>query len=349
MSMFFRCYGYFSFENEAEAKRNFEILKTRDDTWYLYCPEELSLEHQKIVFKTNGNFLAYRTCENTIDVISEIAENAESGVVKIDEGDNENVLWSWRTYSVLNRLVFRDHTKPQKSYQFKAKLEFADAQTTKMYCHMLMTDSTFIFTKFPPNQLVFTHDKRFITFDEQFLLIDAHCPGDAVLFRKTEAILQKIKSEGIGGNLEMGETIALRFIPNKSEDSTDWVNDMERNVYYRYTGKLTFETIEEAHIACQKLLNDERSLFKISAKNSFPIYIIGTKLIVDDIGSCHRTLLNNTYVLLQEIAATAKNGKVEAAFSNKATMDSYIVERTVPSKARKSIKDSAVIAKRKAK
>jgi hypothetical protein len=84
------------------------------------------------------------------------------------------------------------------------------------------------------------------------LQIDAHCPGDTAKFRKTKAMLEKVKSQAIGGNLEMGETVALRFIPDKSEDSADWVDDMNRDIFYRYTGNLTFETAEEAENAWRK-------------------------------------------------------------------------------------------------
>ncbi len=85
MSMYFRCYGYFSFETEAVAKQNFELLTTREDCWFSYFQDELKLADTTITFKTTGNFSAYRTCENTIDVVSELAENALNGVGKIDE------------------------------------------------------------------------------------------------------------------------------------------------------------------------------------------------------------------------------------------------------------------------
>lgn len=346
--MYFRCYGYFSFENEAEAKRNFEILTTRDDCRYLYFPDELSFENKTIKFKTDGNFSAYRTCENTIGVISEIAENAEFGNVKIDEGDGEDAMWSWRTYAVSDKQVYRTHTDPQKSYKFKGELEFADEETAKNSCKTLLTDSAnSMFTKFPSFQRIFADDKKLIIFDGKFLKIDVHCAGNEKIFKKTGKLLRKIETRSIGGNLEISETIALRFIPDKSENSSAWVNNMNRYIFYRYTGNLTFQTNEEAENALQKILNDEKSLFKFNAKNSFPLFIIGTKLIFDDIGSCHRKLFNDTNHLIEEFAAIAKSGKIVAAFSNAETMDSYVVERIIPSKVRKSIKDSLSIAKRK--
>ncbi len=348
--MYFRCYGYFSFETEAEAKRNYEILTTRDDCWLSYFLDELNFISKTITFKTTGNFSAYRTCENTIDVVSEIAENALFGNVKIDEGDGEDAMWSWRTYSVFNKQVFREHTDPQKSYKFKGELEFADEETAKNVCKILLTDSVnSIFTKFPPHQRIFADDKKLIIFDGKFLKIDVLCAGNEKIFKKTEAILRKIETQSIGGNLEICETFALRFIPDKSENSSGWVNNMNRNVFYRYTGNLTFQTAEEAGNAWRKLINDEKSLFKINAKHSFPLYVVGTKLIFDDIGSCSRKLFNETNHLIEEFAAIAKSGKIEAAFSNAETMDSFVVDRIVPSKVRKSIKDSLSIAKRKAK
>jgi hypothetical protein len=348
--MYFRCYGYFSFENEAAAKRNFEILTTRDDCRYFYFPDELSCENNTITFKTDGNFSAYRTCENTIDVVSEVAENAEFGNVKIDEGDGEDAMWSWRVFGVSDKQVYRTHTDPQKSYKFKGNLEFADEEIAKLACKIFLTDSVnSIFTKFPPHQRIFADDKKLIIFEGKFLHIDVHCAGNEKIFKKTEKLLRKIETQSVGGNLEIGETFALRFIPDSSENSSDWVNDMNRDIFYRYTGNLTFETAEEAENAWRKLLNDEKSLFKINAKNSFPLYIIGTKLIFDDIGGCRRKLFNDTNELLREVAAIAKSGKVEGAFSNSATMDSFVVDRTIPSKVRKSLKDSAAIAKRQDK
>ncbi len=350
MSMYFRCYGYFSFENEAVAKQNYELLTTREDNRYFYFPDELELIHDTILFKTDGNFSAYRTCEETIDVVSEVAENVLNGVVKIDEGDGEDTMWSWRNYLVSEKTVYREHTDTQKSYKFKGELEFVDEATAKNFCNMLLTDSvSSIFTKFPPFQRVFADDKRLIYFDGKFLKIDAHCGGNEKIFKKTEAILRKIETQSIGGNLEISETFGLRFIPDKSENSSVWVNNMNRDIFYRYTGNLTFQTCEEAENAWHKLLNDEKSLFKINAKNSFPLYVIGTKLIFDDIGSCHRKLFNETYDLVRQFAAIAKRGKVEGAFSDKETMDSFVVDRSIPSKVRKSIQNSISIAKSKEK
>jgi hypothetical protein len=336
MSMYFRCYGYFSFENEAEAKRNFEILTTREDCYFLYSPDELGFKNKTITFKTDGNFSGYGTCENSIDVVSEVAENAEFGNVKIDEGDGEDAMWSWRTYAVSDKQVYRTHTDPQKSYKFKGSLEFADEETAIDACKTLLTDSAnSIFTKFPPNQRIFADDKRLLNFDGKFLHIDAHCGGNAAIFKKTEKLLRELKTQSIGGNLEVAETYTLRFIPDKSENSSGWVNNMNRDIFYHYTGNLTFETAEEAENSLQKLLNDEISLFKINAKNSFPLYVVGTKLIFDDIGGCHRKLFNDTYDLIEQVAAIAKSGKVEGAFSNSATMDSFVVDRIIPSKVRK--------------
>lgn len=348
--MYFRCYGYFSFENEAVAKQNYDILTTRDDCWFSYFQDELKLANTTITFKTTGNFSAYRTCENTIDVVSEVAENASFGNVKIDEGDGEDAMWSWRTYAVSDKTVFREHTDTQKSYKFKGELEFTDEDSAKLFCNMLLTDSAnSIFTKFPPFQRIFADDKREIYFDGNFLKIDAHCGGNEKIFKKTEKLLRKIEMQSIGGNLEIAETFGLRFIPDKSENSSAWVNNMNRNIFYRYTGNLTFQTAEEVENAWQTLLNDEKSLFKINAKNSFPLYVVGTKLIFDDIGSCHRKLFNETYDLIRQFAAIAQRGKVEGAFSDKKTMDSFVVDRSIPSKARKSINDSLSIAKRNAK
>ncbi len=347
MSMYFRCYGYFSFENEAVAKQNFELLTTREDNRYFYFPDELELVHETILFKTDGNFSAYRTCEETIDVVSEIAENALFGNVKIDEGDGEDAMWSWRTYAVSDKTVYREHTDTQKSYRFKGDLEFADEASAKDACKTLLTNSLHsIFTKFPPNQKVFADDKRLISFEGNVLKIDVHCPGNNRLFWRTRRLFNRFEYKG---KLECDETFALRFIPDKSENSSAWVSNMNRDIFYRYTGSLTFQTTEEAENAFQKLVNDEKSLFKINAKNSFPLYVIGTKLIFDDIGSCHRKLFNETYNLIRQFAAIAQRGKVEGAFSDKETMDSFVVDRSIPSKVRKSIQNSLSIAKKKEK
>jgi hypothetical protein len=333
MSMYYRCYGYFRYENESEAKKNYDILVTREDNRFNYFPEELKLVGDTITFKVDGNFSSYTTCEKTNDIISEVAENAKVGIVKIDEGDGEDAMWSWRTYSVSGTEVMRTHTKPQKSYRFKGELEFADEEAARAACKMLLTDTAnSIFTKFPPNQIVFVGDKRQIRFDGKFLRIDAHCGGNVAIFKKTERLLQKIQAQATGGNLEAAETFVLRFIPNRNKDSSDWVNNMNRKIFYHYTGSLTFGTTEEAENAYQKLISHEKSVFRVNAKNSFPLYVTHTKLVFDDIGNCHRTLLNDTEELIKEFAAIATKGKVENAFSNLETMNSYLVFRIVPSK-----------------
>lgn len=348
MSMYFRCYGYLFFENKEVAAANYKKLTTIDDNLYSYFPDELELIENKIEFQTFGNFWSYTTCENTCDAVSEITENASKGIVKIDEGDSEDEMWSWRTFSVADGQVYRTHTDSQKSYKFKGELEFVDEETAKNACKILLTDSVnSIFTKFPPYQRIFADDKKLIIFDGKLLKIDVHCAGNEKIFKKTEKLLRKIETQSIGGNLEICETFALRFIPDKSENSSAWVNDMNCEIFYHYTGNLTFQTNEEAENALQKLLNDEKSLFKINAKNSFPLYVIGTKLIFEDIGGSHRKLFYDTYELLSEIAAIAKSGKVEGAFSDLKTMDSFIVDRIIPSKVRKSLNDSAAIAKKK--
>lgn len=337
MSMYFRCYGYFSFENETEAKRNFEILTTSEDNRYSYFPNELTLANKTITFNTDGIFSSYTTCEKTIDVVSEVAENAKSGIVKIDEGDGEDAMWSWRTLAVSNKQVFREHTDTQKSYKFKGTLEFADEATAKNACKIILTDTVnSIFTKFPKYRRVFADDKREISFDGKFLHIDAHCGGNPAIFKKTEKILRKIETQSVSGNLEIGETFALRFIPADDENSFEWVNDMNCEIFYHYTGSLTFHKAEEAENALQTLLNDEKNVFKINAKNSFPLYVVGTKLIFDDIGGCQRKLFYDTYKLLKELGVTAKSGKVEGSFSDLKTMDSFIVDRIIPSKLRKN-------------
>ena len=337
MSMFFRCYGYLSFESDAEAKKNYDILTTRDNTWFCFFPEELKLVRKTIEFKTTGNFSSYSTCEKTDDVVGEIAENAMRGVVKIDEGDGEDAMWSWKTYSVSDKQVYRAHTDPQRSYKFQGELEFADEETAKAACQTLLTDpANSIFTKFPPNRRIFAEDKRLISFAGKILQIDAHCPGREAIFKKTEKLLKKIKTQSIGGNIETAETYVLRFIPDKSENSSGWVNNMNRDIFYRYSGSLTFHTTEEAQKALQELLVDEKSVFSITAKTIFPLYILNeTRLIFDDIGSCHRTLFNDTNDIIEEFAALAKTGKVECAFSNTETMDSFVVDRITPSKVRK--------------
>lgn len=350
MSRFFRCYGYLTFDNEAEAKKNYEMLKTFEDSWYYYFSEELMLAHATITFKTFGNFSAYGTCEKTVDVVSKVADNAQLGKVKIDEGDGEDAMWSWRTYNVFRNDVYREHTAPQKSYQFKSVLEFADEETAESACRTLLTDTTnSIFTKFPSNQMVFAEDKRLISFDGKFLQIDTHCSGNAAMFKKTKRLLQKIKAQSIGGKLEIFETSGLRFVPDENEDSSDWVNDMNRNIFYNYSGNLTFHSKEDAENACQKLQNDKKSVFSITNKK-FPIFIANeNRVVFDDIGNCQRKSFNETNLLVEEFAANAKTGKVEAAFSNTETMDSFVVDRIVPSQVRKSRKNSAAIGKRRAK
>ena len=333
MSVYYRCYGYFRFENESEAKKNYDTLITREDNRFNYFPEELKLAGDTITFKVDGNFSSYTTCEKTNDIISEVAENAKVGIVKIDEGDGEDAMWSWRTYSVSGTEVMRTHTKPQKSYSFKGELEFTDEEAACAACKMLLTDPlNSIFTKFPANQIVFDGDKRQIVFDGKFLRIDAYCGGNVAIFKKTERLLRKIQAQAVGGKLEVAETFALRFIPNRSKDSSDWVNNMNRQIFYHVTGSLSFATTKEAENAYQKLISHEKSVFRINAKNSFPLYIIGTKLVFDDIGNCHRTLFDDTEELIKEFAAIATKGKVENAFSNLETMNSYLVFRIVPSK-----------------
>lgn len=350
MSMFFRCYGYLTFENEAEAKKNHEILTTFGDNLYYYFPEQLSLVSNTVTLKTLGNFSACSTCEKTVDVVSKVAENAQFGNVKIDEGDSEDAMWSWRTYNVFQNDVYREHTAPQKSYQFKGVLEFADEETAESACRTLLTDTiNSIFTKFPSNQMVFAEDKRLIGFDGKFLQIDTHCSGNAAMFKKTERLLQKIKARSIGGNLEICETFGLRFVPDENEDSSNWVNDMNRDIFYNYSGNLTFHNNEDAENVCQKLQNDEKNVFSITNKK-FPIFIANeNRVVFDDIGICQRKSFNETNRLIEEFAANAKTGKVEAAFSNTETMDSFVVDRIIPSKVRKSRKDSAAIEKRRAK
>lgn len=334
--MFFRCYGYLSFETEAEAKRNYEILTTRKDNFFYYFSEELKLARKTITFKTLGNFSSYITCEKTDDVVHEVAENAVHGNVKIDEGDGEDAMWSWKTYSVFNGQVYRDHTDPNKSYKFKGELEFADEAAAEAACKLLLTNTAnSIFTKFPSAQKVFADDKRLIDFAGKTLQLDAHCAGNTAIFKKTERLLRQIKARSIGGNIEIAETYGLRFIPDKSENSWSWVNNMNRDIFYGYSGSLTFHTAAESETACQKLLNDERSVFSITGKK-FPVFVTGgNRLVFDDIGSCHRSLFNSTNDLIEDFAFVAKTGKIEAAFSNSETMDSFVVDRIVPSKVKK--------------
>lgn len=348
--MYFRCYGYFTFENEAEAKKNYELLTTREDNCYSYLLTELKLIERTIEFHTFGNFLPYITCENTVSVISEVAGNTQFGNVKIDEGDGENALWSWRSYSVDNKQVYQTHLDPQKSYQFKGTLEFADEMRAQELCQLLLTDSkNSIFTNFPIAQKVFNDDKRIIRFEGNFLHIDVHCAGNAAIFKKTQRLLQTIKTYSIGGNIESSETFALRFVPDKSDSSFEWVNDMNRQIFYRYVGYLTFQTTEEAHNACTKLLNNAQSVFSINAKHSFPLSVVDTKLIFDDIGNCHRTKFNETNTFIEDIALNAQKGKVETVFSNQETMDYYLNHPIVPSKVRKSRKTSLSIAAKNVK
>jgi hypothetical protein len=337
MSMFFRCYGYLSFENEAEARRNYEILTTRDDTWFCFFPKELQLTRKTIQFKAFGNFSSYSTCEKTDDVIKEIAANTLYGSVKIDEGDGEEAMWSWKSYSVSDKQVYREHTDPQKSYRFKGKLEFADEKAAKNSCKTLLTDTAnSIFTRFPPNQRIFVDDQRIINFAEKTLHIAAHCPGNEAIYKKTLRLLKKIQSQAISSNVECAETYILRFIPDKSQNSWSWVNNMKRDIFYHYSGSLTFYNAQNAENAYQKLLNDEKSVFVINRKRSFPLYILnGNRLVFDDFGGCRRSLFNTTNDLIEDFAFIAKTGKVEGAFSISETMDSFVVDRIVPSKVRK--------------
>ncbi len=335
--MFFRCYGYFSFKNEAEAERNYEILRTREDNFFYYFPEELKPQRKTIRFNVLGNFSSYTTCEKTDDLVAEIAKNAVNGVVKIDEGDGEDEMWGWKTFSVSNGQVYRQHTDPKKSYKFKGSFEFADEEAAKSACKLLLTDTTnSIFTKFPTNQKVFADDKRIIKFEGKSLEIVAHCPGNEAIFKKTVKLLKKLQSQSIDGNVDFTETYVLRFIPDKSENSFGWVNNMNRKIFYHYSGNLTFLNAEDAENALQKLLTDEKSVFSINSKNSFPLYLLNkNRLVFDDFGDCHRSLFNSTNSLIEDFAFKAKTGKIEAAFSNTETMDSFVVDRIIPSKVKK--------------
>jgi hypothetical protein len=338
MSMYFRCYGYLSFESEAVARKNYDVLTTCNDTLFYFFPNELQIVRQTIKFKTLGNFSAYSTCERTDDLIRKVAANVVRGEIKIDEGDGEDALWSWKYYSVFDKQVYREHTNPQKSYKFKGELEFADKETAKVAGKMLLTDTAnSIFTKFPLYQKVFADDKRLINFVGKILHIDAHCAGNKAIFKKTTRLLRQLKAQSIGGNVELAETHVLRFIPDKNKDSSGWVNNMNRDIFYRFSGSVLYHTPAEAVAACEKLLSDERSVFSITSKSSFPLYIANkNRLIFNDINGCHRKLLNSTDDIIREVIEFAKTGKVECAFSNVETMDSYVVDRNTPAKVRKS-------------
>lgn len=337
MGMYFRCYGYLQFESETAAMQNFELLRTTEDNRYHYSPEELELTGATIRFKTTGNFSSYSTCEATCDLLYEVAEKSYNGDVKIDEGDGEKNLWSWRLYRVRAKTLYYDHTKPEKSFKCKGELEFENEELAKNACKLLTTDTkNSLFTKYPPNQIVFTDDNRVIYFKRNTLFIDIHCPGNSRLFNTTKKLIAGLNAKK--GKVECEETACLRYIPVTGHNSLDWVNDKKQLVFYHFSGSFTFKTPKEAENALSTLVSDTRGLFLHSSKRSFPLYTVDAKLYFDDRGNCPGSSLNDTELLIEEIAITALRGKVEAAFSIFEKMDIYVVNRIVPSKIRASVK-----------
>lgn len=339
MGMYFRCYGYFQFESETIAMQNFELLRTTEDNRYHYSPEELEIIGTTINFKSTGNFSSYVTCEKTCDLVYKIAENSYNGDVKIDEGDNEKDLWSWRSYKVRVKTLSYTHTNPKKSFRFKGDLAFENEDLAKETCKLLMTDiKNSLFTRYPPNQIVFTDDKRIVYFEKNVLFVDVHCPGDVEWFNKTKRLIDKLKVNN--GKVECEETVCLRYIPVIGHSSIDWVNDRNQRIFYRFSGSFTFKTKEEAETALSKLVNIDTSLFFGNSKKSFPVYTADAKLYFDDMGNCPRFALTETELLTREIASTALRGKVEVVFSIFESMDIYVVNKVVPSKIRASKKKS---------
>ncbi|MFT3980069.1 MAG: hypothetical protein QM687_06330 [Ferruginibacter sp.] len=348
MGMYFRCYGYLQFENETIAKQKFELLITAKDNRYHYSPGELEITGTNINFKTSGDFSSYSTCEKTCDLIYEVAENSYNGDVKIDEGDGENCLWSWRSYRVRAKTLYYEHTDPKKSFRFKGNLAFENEDGAKEACKLLTTDiKNSLFTKYPPNQIVFTDDKRAVYFKKNVLYIDVHCPGDVAWFNKTKRLIDKLKTNN--GKVESEETVCLRYIPVIGHSSIDWVNDNKGHVFYQYSGSLSFKTRQEADTALSKLLHNPKVVFSNSSKKSFPLYVVTEKLYFDDRGNCCLSSLNDTEKLINDIAGTALRGKVEMAFSIFEKMDIYVVNRIVPSKIRASVKNSKKPGKEKNK
>jgi|GEM_PF-3134787 len=348
MGMYFRCYGYLKFENDSIAKQNFELLTTTKDSYYSFSNNELELVDTKITFKAFGNFCSYSTSEATCDLLFEVAGTSYNGDVRIDEGDGEKSLWSWRLYKVRAKTLYYDHTKPKKSFRFKGELEFENEELAKNACKLLATDiKNSLFAKNQPPQIVFADDRRKISFQKNVLHIDVHCPGDSKDFTKTRNLISKLKA--ISGEVKCEETVCLRYIPAIGHSSLDWVNDMSKNVFYHFSGFFSFNTQKEAEAALTKLLSTPASLFLTSAKKAFPLYASGTKLYFNDRGNCSRDLLEKTEKLIYEIGSTALRGKVEKAFSIFENMDVYVIDSNVPSKIRASIKATETIAKRKNK
>lgn len=346
--MYFRCYGYLQFETEALAKQKFELLKTAKDNRYNYFPAELQISGSTIHFKTFGDFISYTSSENTCDLVFEVAEQAHNGDVKIDEGDGEMSLWSWRSYKVRAKTLYYIHTNPKKSFRFKGELEFESEDQAKEACKLLTTDNkNSLFTKYPSNQIVFTDDKRIIYFEKNVLYIDVHCPGDARQFAKTKKLIGSLQAKN--GTVDCDETICLRYIPVIGHSSLDWVNENSGHIFYQYSGSLSFKTRQEAEAALSKLVSNPKTVFFNTSKKSFPLYTADEKLFFQDKGNCQLSSLNDTENFINEIASKALRGKVEAAFSIFEKMDIYVVNRSVPTKIRVSIKNSETIAKRKNK
>lgn len=337
MGMYFRCYGYLQFESETIARQNFELLRTTKDNRYHYSPEELEIIDTTINFKTTGNFSSYSTSEATCDLLYEVAEKSYNGDVKIDEGDGEKNLWSWRSYRVRAKTLYYEHTKPQKSFRCKGQLEFENDELAKNACKILTTDiKNSLFTKYPPNQIVFTDDKRIIYFEKSIVYIDVHCPGNTRQFSTTKKLITNLKAKN--GNVECEETACLRYVPVIGHRSIDWVNNMERPVFYHVSGSFVFKTPKEAENALSVLLRDTTALFLHSSKKMFPLYVTGARLYFDDMGNCPRVSLNSTELLIREIGSTALRGKAEIACSIFERMDIYVIDKIIPSKIRASIK-----------
>jgi hypothetical protein len=339
MSMFFRYDGSLSFESETKAQEYYKLLTADADSWFRSAPDYLELSGETITFKNIGNFNSYSSCEKTKDLINEAARNATKGKVKVDEGDGEDNLWNKELISVASlRKQQRKRIAPaNKIYKFTGQLQFADEETAKAICKTLLTDAAN--SLFPKFEREYEGDKREIRFNKKNLSVEAQCAGTSSLFKKTEKLLKKAKEQSVSGQVDVKEVEAPKFMRDSDAKGPEgWVSDMEMDLFYRITGSMLYHSAKEAEEACQKLLSDSKSIFSITGKYSFPVYVSKeVQLIFDDMGNCPRKILNDTGDLIREVAVLARRGKVTCAFSFVETMDTFMADRFTPAKERKRI------------
>jgi hypothetical protein len=235
MSMFFRYKGALSFETKAQAEESYHLLTNGDDSWFGFALNDLELSEKTLKFKADGNFNSYSSCEATKDLIYQAARNAVRGAVKVDEGDSEKSLWNKELIPASGQ---PGNAPASKTYRFSGRLEFASERFAKFHCKRLLTDpAKSAFAKF---ERVAAGDKRDVRFDGKDLIIECRSTIERGLFRKTEKLLADIRAHAAGGKLEITEVKAGKFKRSAARKKApeDWVNDMARDVFYRFSGSL---------------------------------------------------------------------------------------------------------------